>query len=167
MKLLSKINQTYLNYGILIFLVADVVIILTSNFILKGEIDQQLRLESEIIAKNISKKGTFESVYPTDIAEEIHYSQIGKETTKDTSIVDEIDKEPAPFRELKTYKSINGKHYRIITRQMLMEFEDIFTLYTTLISIVLGLIFAFLLLFTRKMNAMLWAGFNKNVEHLK
>nr|WP_320117844.1 HAMP domain-containing sensor histidine kinase [uncultured Marinifilum sp.] len=167
MKLLTKINRTYLKYGILAFLVADIVIILMSNFILKEEIDQQLLLEAELIAETVQQKGNFQSVYPTDIAEEISVSKIGKGSTKDTLIHDAIQDELAPFRELVIYKSFNGKHYKIITRQMLMEFDDIFSLFTALITTVLGLIFVLAFLFTHKMNAILWKTFNENVEILK
>lgn len=167
MKLLSKINRTYFRYGILVFLIADVVIILMSNFILKEEIDQQLLLEAELIAETVEQKGNFLSVYPTDIVEEISYSEISKEITKDTVIYDSRHDDLVPYRELRTFKSINGKHYQIITRQMLMEFDDIFSLYTALISTVLGLIFVLVLLFTQKMNTILWGTFNKNVDLLK
>ncbi|WP_421921123.1 sensor histidine kinase [Marinifilum sp.] len=167
MKLLSKINRTYLRYGILVFLIADLVIILLSNIILKEEIDQQLLMEAEVIAETIEEKGTFLSVYPTDIAEEISFSDIKNETTKDTLIYDPKEDELVPFRELITYKSIKEKNYQIITRQMLMEFDDIFALFTALITTILGLIFILVLLFTQKMNAILWRTFNKNVELLK
>jgi len=167
MKLLSKINRTYFKYGLLVFLVADVVIILMSNFILKDEIDQQLQLEAEVIAKTVEKKGEFHSIYPTDIAEEIRSSEFRQNTTKDTLLYEANHDELVPYRELKMYQTINGKNYRIITRMMLMEFDDIFSLFTALISTVLGLIFLLVLLFTHKMNSMLWGTFNKNVEVLK
>lgn len=167
MKLLSKINRTYFKYGLLVFLVADVVIILMSNFILKDELDQQLKLEAEVIAKTLQNKGEFHSIYPTDIAEEISSSELGKNSTKDTLIYEANHDELVPYREFKLYKSINGKNYRIITRLMLMELDDIFSLFTVLISTVLGLIFLLVLLFTHKMNSMLWGTFNKNVELLK
>ncbi|WP_321279948.1 HAMP domain-containing sensor histidine kinase [Marinifilum fragile] len=167
MKLLTKINRTYLRYGILVFLIADVVIILLSNFILKKEIDQQLLLEAEVIAETVKKNNNFPNVYPTDIVKEVSLSEIGNTTTKDTVIYEDVHNELVPYRELSTYKSINEKHYQIITRQMLMEFDDIFSLYTALISTVLGLIFVLVLLFTQKMNTILWGTFNTNVELLK
>ncbi|WP_321294854.1 HAMP domain-containing sensor histidine kinase [Marinifilum fragile] len=167
MKLLTKINRTYLRYGILVFLIADVVIILLSNFILKKEIDQQLLLEAEVIAETVKQNNSFPNVYPTDIVKEVSLSEIRSTTTKDTVIYEEIHNELVPYRELSTYKSINEKHYQIITRQMLMEFDDIFSLYTALISTVLGLIFVLVLLFTQKMNTILWGTFNTNVELLK
>jgi Signal transduction histidine kinase len=167
MKLLTKINRTYLRYGILVFLIADVVIILLSNFILKKEIDQQLLLEAEVIAETVRKNNNFPNVYPTNIVKEVSLSEIGNTTTKDTVIYEDVHNELVPYRELSTYKSINEKHYQIITRQMLMEFDDIFSLYTALISTVLGLIFVLVLLFTQKMNTILWGTFNTNVELLK
>ena len=167
MKLLSKINRTYFKYGLFVFLIADVVIILMSNYLLKDEMDQQLKMETEVIAETVRREGNFHSAYPTDIAEEISYSEIGVESSKDTLIYEASEDELVPYRQCTVYKSIKGKHYRITTRQMLMEFDDIFSLYTALISTVLGLIFVLVLLFTQKMNAILWGTFNKNVELLK
>lgn len=167
MKLLSKINRTYFKYGIFIFLIADVVIILMSNYLLKDEMDQQLKLETEIIAETVRKKGGFHSAYPTDIVQEISYSELGISSSKDTLIYEVNEDELVSYREFVAYKSISGRHYKIITRQMLMEFDDIFSLYTALISTVLGLIFVLVLLFTQKMNSILWGTFNKNVDLLK
>ncbi len=167
MKLLSKINRTYFKYGLLVFLVADVVIILLSNLILKDEIDQQLELEAEQIAETIKKEGAFHNVYPTDLAIEILELNIKNEATKDTLIFEAKNDELVPYRELVVYKSIRGKYYQIVTRQMLMEFNDLFALFTALITTMLGLVFVLMLLFTQKMNSLLWGTFNKNVELLK
>jgi len=167
MKLLTKINRSYIKYGFLVFLIADVVIIMMSNYILKTEIDQQLRLEANEITETIRKKGEFHSVYPTDIADPVKYPGIKKDQLKDTMIYDVVQKELAPFREYTSHKIINGQHYVITTRQMLMEFNDILALFTTLISVVLLLVFLGILLFTQKLNVLLWQTFNNNVERLK
>lgn len=167
MKLLSKINKTYFKYGLLIFLIADMMIILLTNFILKDEIDQQLELEAQIFAESIKNEGKLHSVYPSYEAKEITHSEIKLKSVKDTLLYDAIQNKLAPFREMQIYKSFAGKHYKIVTRQMLMEFNDLFALFTVLITSMLGLIFVLMLLFTRKMNAIVLGTFNKNVDFLK
>jgi len=167
MKLLTKINRSYIKYGLLVFLIADFVIIAMSNYFLKGEIDQQLYLESKGMIETIKKHGDFRNIYPTDMVTSIDYSDIKKNIVKDTLIYEVNEDEMTPYREFTTYKSINGKHYEITTRQMLMEFDDIFALYTTLISSVLLLIFIGLLLFTRRLNISLWKTFYTNIEKIK
>lgn len=167
MKLLTKINISYIKYGLLVFLIADFVIIAMSNLILKKEIDQQLYLESKQIEATIRKYGDFQNIYPTDMVTSIDHFNIKKNIIKDTLIYDVNEDEMSPYREFTIYKSIDGKHYQITTRQMLMEFDDIFTLYTTLISLVLLLIFVGLLLFTRRLNISLWKTFNTNIEKIK
>ncbi|MBN2598020.1 MAG: HAMP domain-containing histidine kinase [Marinifilaceae bacterium] len=167
MKLLTKINKSYFKYGILVFLIADFVIIAMSNYFLKEEIDQQLRLEATEIFEVLKEKGKFQSIYPTDIVTPISSSEIRANSKKDTLILDLYQNELTPYREFTSYQSINEKHYRITTRQMLMEFDDILTIFTTLISSVLFLIFIGLLLFTHRLNTSLWKIFNDNVEKIK
>ncbi|BAX80095.1 sensor histidine kinase [Labilibaculum antarcticum] len=167
MKFLTRVNRSYIKYGLLVFLIADFVIIAMSNFIIKEEIDQQLYLESKGITETVKKHGDFRNIYPTDMVSSIGYLDVKKDILKDTLLYDVNEDEMLPYRELTTYKSIEGEHYKITTRQMLMEFDDLFLLYTTLISLVLLLIFVGLLLFTRRLNISLWKTFNTNIEKIK
>ncbi|MFA9371787.1 MAG: sensor histidine kinase [Labilibaculum antarcticum] len=167
MKLLTKINRSYIKYGLLVFLIADFVIIAMSNYFIKDEIDQQLYLESKEVAETIRKYGGSQNIYPTDMVTSVDYLDVKEDIRKDTLIYDVNEDEMLPYREFSTYKTIGGKHYKITTRQMLMEFDDIFALYTTLISLVLLLIFVGLLLFTRRLNISLWKTFNTNIEKIK
>ncbi|MBL4559541.1 MAG: HAMP domain-containing histidine kinase [Labilibaculum sp.] len=167
MKLLTKINRSYLKYGLLVFLIADVIIILMINYILKDEIDQQLRLETKEIVRNLEETGNFQNIYPTAIAQKTDKSEEKVYQPKDTIIYDAIQDVMIPFREFSKSKIINGINYRVTTRHMLMEFNDIFALFTVLISVVLFLVFLGFLLFTQKLNTMLWETFNKNIERLR
>ncbi|PKQ63475.1 hypothetical protein BZG02_08860 [Labilibaculum filiforme] len=167
MRLLTKINRSYLKYGLLVFLIADIAIIAVANYILKDELDQQLQLEAKEIFEVLKERGEFQSIYPTDIVTPISFQEIKISSEKDTLIFDRDENELVPYREFTFYPSINNQHYRITTRQMLMEFDDIFAIFTTLISIVLVLIFIGLLLFTRQLNLSLWRAFNSNLDKIK
>ncbi|WP_372752827.1 sensor histidine kinase [Labilibaculum sp.] len=167
MKLLTKINRSYLKYAIIVFLVADIVIVMLSNHIIKGEMSQQLRLEAGEIESTIKNNKQFYNINPTDIAIEVPPSQVKKDILKDTLLYNSEQNEMIPYREFTTYKFIDGIWHQITTRQMLMEFDDILTLFTTLISLVLLLIFIGLLLFTQRLNNALWKTFNTNREKLK
>lgn len=167
MKLLTKINRSYIKYGLVVFLIADFVIIAMSNYLLKDEIDQQLYLESKGMIETIKKHKNFQNIYPTDMVTSIDYFDVKENIVKDTLIYEVNEGEMTPYREFTTYESIDGKYYEITTRQMLMEFDDIFVLYTTLISLVLLLIFLGLLLFTRRFNISLWKTFYTNIEKIK
>lgn len=167
MKLLTKINRSYLKYSLLVFLLADIAIIAVANYFLKEELDQQLRLEAKEIFEVLKEKGEFQSIYPTEIVTPIPSSEIRTNIKKDTLILDLYQNELTPYREFTYYPSINNKYYRITTRQMLMEFDDIFTIFTTLISVVLVLIFIGLLLFTNRLNSSIWKTFNNNLEKIK
>lgn len=167
MKLLTKINRSYLKYALIVFIIADFVIVTMSNYIIKGEMTQQLKLEAGEIANTIRKYNQFYNINPTDVALTIPPSKMKKDVLRDTSIYNAEQNEMVPYREFTTYQHINGRYYQITTRQMLMEFDDILTLFTTLISLVLLLIFIGLLLFTQRLNTSLWKTFNRNREKLK
>ena len=167
MKLLSKINRSYFKYGILVFLFADVIIILLINFILKVEIDQQLKLEVSEIIETITNKGDFQDIYPTAIVKVIEEDVQSGQLVKDTVIYDTVQDKFVPFREYSETKTIAGKNYQIITRQMLMEFDDLFILYASLISIVLLFIFFGIFVFARRFNARIWETFNDDVKSVK
>jgi len=167
MKLLSKINWSYFKYGILIFLLADVIIVILINFILKLEIDQQLELEANEIMVTITNKGNFQDIYPTAVAKVLDTKVQFDPFVKDTVIYDVIQDKFVPFREYSETATIAGKNYQIITRHMLMEFDDFFILYTTLISTVLLFTFFGLFVFTRRFNTRIWGTFNNNIKSLR
>ncbi|MGE4587188.1 MAG: sensor histidine kinase [Mangrovibacterium sp.] len=167
MKLLAKINRSYFKYGVLIFLLADVLIILLINFILKLEIDQQLKLEVNQIAESIQLHGDFRNIYPTAMARRIDADIQQGIRIKDTLIYDEIQHKAVPFREYAKTVHIAGKSYCIISRQMLMEFDDYFVLYASLISVVLVFVFAGMFVFARRFNARIWEIFNQNVKNMR
>ena len=167
MKLLSKINRTYLKYGLIIFLIADFVIIFLSSYILKEEMDEELRFEATELVETLKKDNSIHNIYPTAVVEEVDVNHKLVSISKDTLIYNSNQKELAPFREYSTLVVINNQKYKITTRHMLMEFNDIFTLFTSLISVVLFFIFIGFLFFTQRLNSLIWNGFNKNVEQLK
>ncbi|MRT91721.1 sensor histidine kinase KdpD [Ancylomarina sp. 16SWW S1-10-2] len=167
MKLLSKINRTYFKYGLIIFLVADFVIISLSSYILKQEMDEELRFEATELVETFKKDNSIHNIYPTTVVEKVDANYKLVSISKDTLIYNNNQKELAPFREYSTVIITNNQKYKITTRHMLMEFNDIFTLFTSLISVVLFLIFIGFLFFTQRLNSLIWNGFNKNVEQLK
>jgi signal transduction histidine kinase len=167
MKLLSKINRTYFKYGLLVFLIADFVIISLTNYILKQEMDQELKFEATELVETFKRDNNIHSIYPTAVIEKVSSNHKLESVSKDTLIYDNLQQELAPFREYSTVIATNSQKYKITTRHMLMEFNDIFTLFTSLISVVLFLIFIGFLFFTQRLNSLIWNGFNNNVEQLK
>tara|TARA_R110001583_G_scaffold13561_4_gene57963 strand:- start:12533 stop:13780 length:1248 start_codon:yes stop_codon:yes gene_type:complete len=167
MKLLSKINRAYFKYGLLVFLIADFVIISLTNYILKQEMDEELRFEATELVESFKRDNNIHSIYPTGVVEKVNANHKFESVSKDTLIYDSNQKELSPFREYSTIVASNSQKYKITTRHMLMEFNDIFTLFTSLITVVLFLIFIGFLFFTQRLNSLIWQGFNKNVEQLK
>tara|TARA_R110000737_G_scaffold279741_1_gene286418 strand:- start:208 stop:1389 length:1182 start_codon:yes stop_codon:yes gene_type:complete len=94
-------------------------------------------------------------------------AQLGIEKVKDTIIYDPSQDEMEEFRELISYKSINGNYYRITVRNLIVESEDI------LIAIILSYMFIILLVFliqfyfNRAKNKKLWDPFFRNLEAMK
>ncbi len=87
--------------------------------------------------------------------------------TTDTIIFDELQNENEMFRELNSYKTINGKNYHITVRELLVEYND--TLISILISfaIIITLVILSQFFYGKYLNKMIWKPFFQNLETIK
>ncbi|MCT4615600.1 MAG: HAMP domain-containing histidine kinase [Marinifilaceae bacterium] len=167
MKLISKINKTFLIYGLVIFILTDFIIIFIGDYFIQDELDQQLSLKVNEISSHIKKHGTFTNIYPTDISMQIDECIPHKFEHKDTVIYTYAEQQDTPFREYSEVQEIHGRYYLITTRIMKMEYDDVFAIFSSFISISLFFLFVFVLVFTNRMNLVIWRDFNDNLIHLK
>ncbi len=88
-------------------------------------------------------------------------------TLNDTLIYDPLQDEVELFEQLSETKEINGQHYRITVRAMVIESEDIlFAIVFTFIAIIF-LAFVFLFYLNKSRNEKLWKPFFVNLERIK
>jgi signal transduction histidine kinase len=168
MKFLSIINRNYL-------LTISILLVVTSFsafFILKKTLAENVKedlLESEqAIINELKNRNNLPNLYPTietvlvsnDIAIERYFNEV---MIKD--LFDDGEKEP--FMEYKNTVTINGKHYKIIVRKSLFEYEELLlAISIPLFSLlVLALLFTFLI--NRKLNKTVWRDFEYNLGVIK
>ena len=91
----------------------------------------------------------------------------GMEKLKDTIIFDPSQDEMEEFRELTTFKTINGKNYRITVRTLIVESEDI--LIAVIFSYLTIIFFVFIIFFyfNKARSQRLWQPFFANLEKMK
>ena len=94
-------------------------------------------------------------------------AEMGSEIVKDTIIYDPSQEEMEEFRELSSFKNINGKNYKITVRNLIVESKDI--LVAIIISYMLIVLLVFLIQFysNRAKNKKLWNPFFRNLEAMK
>ncbi|WP_237588169.1 sensor histidine kinase [Polaribacter sargassicola] len=86
---------------------------------------------------------------------------------KDTIIYDPSQDEMELFRELSSFKNINGENYQITIRNLVVESENILIAIVISNFIVFLLVFLILFYFNTKRNLNLWKPFFKNLEQMK
>src|SRR5690606_4470272 len=92
---------------------------------------------------------------------------IRPEILKDTIIYDPSQDEMEAFRELSTYKEINGQTYKITVRNLVVESEDILVAIVFSNITIFVLAFLFLFFFNTTKNIKLWNPFFTNLEQMK
>jgi signal transduction histidine kinase len=130
------------------------------------EIDDQLKnSEAEIVQK--LKKDNSINFPPFVEIKKLNSGHSDQTEITDTSIYMYYEDEEQPFRQLISYKKINGNSYKIIIRISLIEKDELFI---SLLIILAGItaIFSFLLLIVnRKSTKEIFSSFYANLSKLK
>lgn len=167
MKLITKINRSYFKYGLFIFIIADIISVSIILHIEKINTDEDLRNGAFQISKIINDHGHFPDIPPNYSIQTLNSFKTIPQYFKDTVLFDTEDQVMQEFREFGYSKIINGTNYLIIHRDWNDSFFDESLEITPVISLILGFIFAGLLLYTRIISKKLWSTFEKNLNILK
>jgi signal transduction histidine kinase len=133
--------------------------------LLESEVEEVLYSTELRVADAIKKNNTFYSLPPVTEVREVE--ALSKEIIKDTIIYDPSEDEMELFRELSTYKTINGKNYQITVRNMVVESEDFLVAIVVSNIAIIVLAFIFLFYFNTTRNLKLWGPFFENLEQMK
>ncbi len=164
MRLLKKINRSYLISSAVVLIIGLLAFYFLINHIASLEIIEGLHASEARIVHELGQHETVLRLYPLIEVEETQ--KTGHEFVKDTVIFDPIEGENEVFKELNTFRSVNGKLYHITIRALAVEKEDI------VMSIFLSITAIFLLLigvlyFINKSTATtVWKPFYQNLEIL-
>lgn len=164
-KLLKKVSQKQLQFGLVIVVLSLICLYFLTRYYIISETKEGLNNTSFRIEQQLIKNETPKPLYPLFEVKEVR--ELKPQVLKDTIIFDELQGENELFKELNTYKSINGKNYHIITRALIVEYDD--TLLSILISfaIIISLVYAAQYYFNKKINKTVWNPFFKNLDAIR
>lgn len=133
--------------------------------LLREEVEEELYSTMARVETALLENESVLSLAP--LVEVTKVSKLGVEILKDTLIYDPFQKEVEGFRELRTFKDINGKKYSIAVRNLVIESEDILIAIVLSYVTIILLVFVFLYYFNKEGNKKLWRPFFSNLEAMK
>ncbi len=166
MRLLQKINLYYVFLSSVIFVIAGIVLYLSLKAIIANELNEKLLSNHEEVAMQIKNGEQYIKFAPYVEVLLLENPVSSSIQIKDTLIMDPVEKEPEPFRQLVSNEKINEQYYRIIIRSSTIESKD----YLTAIAVVAGIVLLLLLLGILYVNFFvskkIWAEFRTNLNRL-
>lgn len=165
MKLLNKINRTYVLSSLLVTIPGLIIAYFFIIFTFNEETSEILRGNEKRVVQQIRTHHGIPSFYPLTDVEKTEQAQ--PFVLKDTTIFNSISKENEAFKEYTTYRIINHQTYRITVRTPVIEKNDV------VLSLFLGTTFLFLLivsvlfLINKYINRSIWLSFYTNLNTIK
>lgn len=163
--LFRKTTQTFLITGIILAFLSCVALYFYTKYLLQEEIEEELFSTENRVATAIADNLKVYSLPP--IAEVSIVTQMQPQTIKDTLLYDPSQDEMELFRELSTYKVINGKIYHIIIRTLVVESGDILLAIVVSNIAIFVLAFIFLFYFNTSHNLKIWSPFFNIIDQMK
>ena len=167
MKLLQKTNRTYLILSASAFAIAGLLTYFILSLFIESQLNEKLSDSKVHLINTIERSGIIYTDPPyIEVREEPVVSEI-KDFFSDTILFDSSENESVPFRQLTGTSLINGKNYKIIIRNTLIEKSDF------LLTIILttGSVFVLLLLslyfINKKLSSKIWSPFYSILDELK
>ena len=165
MKLINKISIKFFFVTLLLFILFGFVTLYVIKGAIESEIDEELATTSEAVVQNIKNEKSvvfepFIEINKMDKPGEDHH------TYKDTLLPDE-DNEAEQYRELISYKNINGSYYKITVRASSLEQDDLFDSLLTVFLILTPLLLISLYFVNRSTAKQELRPFYRNLEKLK
>lgn len=133
--------------------------------LLQNEIEEELYSNKDRIEKLLREDQSIKGIPPIMMVEKVDTPEILK--LKDTLIYDPLQNEIELFEQLSETTEIDGQHYKVTVRAMVIESENI--LFAIVFSFIGVLLLSFLFLFylNKSRNQELWKPFFINLNRLK
>jgi len=164
-KLIKKTSKTFLLTGLVLAVLSSIFLYFYTKNLLQDQVEESLYSTEARVENALQKNIDVSSIAP--ITEIKKVEKLKNETLKDTIIFDPSQDEMETFRELSTYKEINGQNYQITVRNLVVESGDILIAIVISNIAVFVLAFLFLFFFNTTQNIRLWNPFFKNLEEMK
>ena len=163
--LLQKTSKVFiLVSGLLIILSLPILYFFISR-LMEKEVEEELFSRSFRLEHYVTENKQLLELPP--VFEVVRTKQLAPVQLKDTLIYDPSQDEMEVFRELNTFREINGKNYRITVRSMAVETRDIILVTLAYFMISLLLVFIIQFYFSRAWNRRIWQPFFSNLEAMK
>jgi signal transduction histidine kinase len=166
MKLLTKITRSFLLNTALLSLISMAIIYFMTDWILKDEIDSQLKITCTEIEQKLHS-GNEVSFPPFIEVQRITENRNRPAKFIDTLIYLEPEKENEPFRQLTSEVMVKGYPFRIIVRSSLIEKEDLFFTLVFIFSVIFAILVMALFFINRKRTREIFVPFNQNLQRIK
>lgn len=166
MKLIDKLNRTYIIYSFGSMMIAGLFIYLSISYVVKRELDEKL---NDIMIHTVNQLTEDTEIQYLAPFIEIKKNQEKAEKTvySDTVIFNQREQELEIYRQLTQTKTIGNQPFKIIVRESILESEDlIITLVIIVILTLLGLT-GCLVIANRKVARSVWSPFYANLQIIK
>tara|TARA_B100001146_G_scaffold188784_1_gene173065 strand:- start:1334 stop:2605 length:1272 start_codon:yes stop_codon:yes gene_type:complete len=163
--LLQKATETFLKNGIIIMVISGVVLFFSIKILLESEIEEELYSNKNRVEVILKSDPEHQGIPPVIEVEKVNRDQ--QRVLNDTLIYDPLQDEIELFRQLSQTKLINGQHYKITVRAMVIESENILVAIVSTFLIIILLAFLFLFYFNTNRNKKLWEPFFINLNKIK
>ncbi|MEO6347878.1 MAG: HAMP domain-containing sensor histidine kinase [Aquaticitalea sp.] len=163
--LLKKISQKQLQFGLIVVFASLIFLYFLTRHYIVTETEESLNNSEYRIEQLLKQDNKVTSLPP--IFEVYEVKTLKPTTLKDTLILDELQNEDEHFKELNTYKSFNGKNYHIITRAIIVEYDDTLLSILSVFGIIISLIYLAQYIFNKQINKVIWQPFFNNLDAIK
>jgi len=174
MQLNEKIGRTYLILSIMIFVLSGVILYFVLTNVMNSRLDEKLLYHKALVEKIIKYDYDFplfeepeelteseNRVYPRDTI-------IYKDTLIFHAILDvEGAEEYEKYRQLTSYQTLQGKRWKIVTRNSLVRNQDFISIITLSTIVIILLLLTGLWLLNTQIVKNIWKPFYQNLDKLK
>ncbi|MAL60189.1 MAG: two-component sensor histidine kinase [Flavobacteriaceae bacterium] len=164
-RLFNKTTKIFLLTGLILAFFSAIALYFYTKYLLENEVEEVLFSTEARVVDALKKDRTLFSLPPVTEIKKIE--NLRPIVLKDTIIYDPSQDEMEVFRELSTYRTINGENYQIITRNLVVESKEILLAIVISNIIIFLLAFLFLFYYNTTKNLQLWYPFFKNLEEMK
>jgi len=164
-KLIRKTSTSFFWTSFILMCVSTIALYFYLSNLLRNEVEEGLFSTEDRIEVSLESEGTTYELPP--VIEVKIVAKLGVERLKDTVIYDPSQNEMEEFRELTTFKKINGKNYSITVRALIVESNNILIAVVLFYLFIIILVFVFFFYFNKARNQRLWQPFFTSLEQMK
>lgn len=164
MKFLKRINRNYVWLYTSILLVFSLAGFVVLKYIMLEETKESFFDQENLIIKQVKETGETPNIFPIVEVKKVSRLSMEGPLFKEVFVEDETDGELEPFMEYSNQVAINDEVYFIRLRQSMVENDDLMILIAWTFFILLISTLGISYLITRRLNKIVWADFEENLQ---